>query len=116
MFKIAQNPTYQWPVTVHIPQDGGKFMKATFTAEFRALAQERIDAVIAEARGGDSDADLMSECLIGWSGVADADGTDLPYSDEAKARLLDIPYVRAALATAFFASISGDEARRKNLR
>ncbi len=112
MFKIAQNPSYKWPVAVHIPADGGKFVKATFTAEFRALAQSEMDNVLADIRDGDRDADFAGECLIGWSGVQDADGADLPFSDEAKARLLNIPYVRAAVVAAFFDSITGG--RRKN--
>lgn len=112
MFKIAQNPAYKWPVTVHIPQDGGKFTKATFTAEFLALAQDRIDSVVEGIRDGDRDADFARECLLGWSGVQDADGADLPFSDEAKQKLLNIPYVRSALVAAFFESITGG--RRKN--
>lgn len=114
MFKLSQNTTYRWPVTVHIPQDGGKFVKATFTAEFRALPQNEIDQVITDAREGDRDADLCAECLTGWSGVQDGDGTDLPFSDEAKAKLLNVPYARIALVTAFFESLNGG-ARRKNL-
>lgn len=114
MFKIAQNPTYKWPVTVHIPSDGGKFTKATFTAEFRALAQGEIERVIEQGRGGDMDADLLRECLAGWSGVQDGDGNELAYSEEARATLANIAYVRAAVVTAFLESITGGGARRKN--
>jgi hypothetical protein len=113
MFKISQNTTYKWPVTVHVPQDGGKFTKATFTAEFRALPQSEIDSVLSDLREGDRDADLASSCLSGWANVQDDDGSELPYGDEAKAKLLNIPCVRVALVTAFFESINGG-ARRKN--
>ena len=37
MFKIEQNTSYKWPVTVHIPKDGGRFVKATFSAESHAM-------------------------------------------------------------------------------
>lgn len=114
MFKIAQEKTYKWPVTVHIPADGGKYIKGGFTAEFKALAQDEIDRVARAGRDGDEDADLCGECLVGWSGVQDADGNDLPYSEEAKAKLLNITYVRHALLDAFFESITGGGARRKN--
>jgi len=114
MFKISQKPTYKWPVTVHIPADGGKFTKATFTAEFKALAQTDIDAIIQDGKDGDKNADLCRECLSGWSAVQDDDGSELPYSDEAKARLLDIAYVRHGLLEAFFESITGGGAKRKN--
>lgn len=114
MFKIAQNPSYKWPVSVHVPSDGGKFVKATFTAEFKALAQDEIDGIIRDGREGDRNADLCRECLSGWSSVQDDDGNDLPYSDEAKAKLLNITYVRQALLEAFFESITGGSAKRKN--
>ena len=113
MFKISQNTTYKWPVTVHIPRDGGKFVKGTFTAEFKAMPQNEIDGVLADLRDGHQDADLASACLTGWANVQDDDGSDLPYGDEAKDKLLNVPYVRVALVTAFFESIGGG-ARRKN--
>ncbi len=114
MFKIAQDPTYKWPVNVFIPKDGGKFVKATFTAEFKALPQDEIDGVLTDIRDGRADADFAVECLVGWKGVQDSDGSEMVYSDEAKAKLLNIPYARNAVVTAFFESISGGAARRKN--
>lgn len=114
MFKISQKPTYKWPVTVSIPDDGGKFTKGTFTAEFKALSQDEIDTIIKAGRDGDETSDILHEALIGWSAVQDADGSDLPYSEEAKAKLLRMAYVRFALLDAFFNSINGGGARRKN--
>lgn len=112
MFKIADKNTYRWPVTVHIPQDGGKFTKATFDAEFQALPQNELDQIVRDAVAGDPDASVAARCLCGWKGVQDADDTELPYSDGAKDRLLNITYVRAAVVQAYFESIGG--ARRKN--
>lgn len=114
MFKITQNPTYTWPVTVHVPKDGGKFVKATFTAEFRALEQDEIDRVLQDIRDGDPDTNFAGECLSGWKDVQDDDGSALVFSDDNKAKLLNIPYARNAVVTAFFESISGGAARRKN--
>lgn len=114
MFKIEQNQSYQWPVNVFVPRDGGKFVKATFTAEFKALPQSEIDSILRDVREGTVDADFCIESLVGWKGVQDDDGSDLPFSDEAKAKLLNIPYARHAVVTAFFDSISGGAARRKN--
>lgn len=114
MFKIVQETSYKWPVNVFIPRDGGKFTKATFTAEFKALPQGEIDSLLQDSREGDRDANFSNECLIGWSAVQDADGSELPYSDEAKEKLLQMSYVRNAVVSAFFESISGGAARRKN--
>jgi hypothetical protein len=116
MFKLAQKPTYRWPVEVRFPAEVGKFGKGTFTAEFNTLPQDEIDRIIQAGRDGDVDADVCREALIGWSGVQDEDGSEVPYSDEAKTKLLNIAYVRQAVLDAFFESITGGGARRKNLR
>ncbi len=112
MFKIVQNPTYSWPVTVELPTDGGKTEKATFDAEFKRLTQSRVDEIRqAVERGEMRDADLAREALVGWSGVVDADGA-VPYSEKARDQLLDIPMVSTAIVMALLNSLSG--ARRKN--
>lgn len=114
MFKLTKNPVYTWPVTVSIPQDGGKFLKATFTAEFRGLSQPEIDAAVQAGRDGDTDLELCSQCLLGWKGVQDEDGQEKLFSDAAKAELLAVPYVRNAVVQAFFDSLTGGASRRKN--
>jgi hypothetical protein len=114
MFKIEEPASYTWPVEVFCPRDGGKFVKATFTAEFKTLPQQDIDRIIADLRDGNPDADFATECIAGWNGVQDADGAELAYSDEAKAKLLNIPYVRNGVVTAFFKSLNGGANRRKN--
>ncbi len=109
MFQIASKNTCKWPVTVLVPQDGGKRGKQTFTAEFALLAPERERML----KNGDiADEDFLREVLVGWSGVADADAADLPFSDEAHDKLIAIPYVRAALIEAYFDFVAGG--RRKN--
>lgn len=112
MFKIVQNPTYSWPVTVELPTDGGKTEKATFDAEFRRLTQTRVDEIRqAVERGEMRDSDLAREALVGWSGVVDADG-QVPYSEKARDQLLDIPMVSTAIVMALLGSLNG--AKRKN--
>lgn len=112
MFKITQNATYTWPVTLEFPVDGGKTEKATFDAEFRRLTQSRVDEIRqAVERGEIKDVDLAREALVGWSGVVDSDG-NVPYSESARDKLLDIPMVATAIVMALLGSISG--ARRKN--
>lgn len=114
MFDIQQPDTFTWPVEVWIPRDGGKKVKATFTAEFKALDQDEIDNNLRDLRDGNPDADFATGCLVGWKGLQDG-GTELPFSDEAKVKALRKPYVRNAIVTAFFESISGKSAARKNL-
>jgi len=109
MLKLKTDHSYSWPVVVQIPADGGKFTKATFDATFKVIPQDRIDGIL---RGGNVDAELLREVTEGWKGIQDEDGNDLPYSEEAREKLLSVPYVRAALVEAYLDSLSG--ARRKN--
>lgn len=114
MFKLAQKNTYTWPIKVQIPVDGGKFEPQTFDAEFKRLPQSEINDLLREIQDGVTDTRFVEGVLVGWHGVADADGNELPYSEAAKIMLLDIPYLRSAVVAAFFDSFSGGAARRKN--
>lgn len=104
MFQIASKNTCKWPVNVQVPQDGGKRAKQTFTAEFMLLPPERQHAL---KNGSIPDEEFLCDVVVGWSGVNDADGADLPFSDEARDKLIAIPYVRAALIEAYFDFVAG---------
>jgi hypothetical protein len=109
MFKISQKPTYSWPVTVNLPVDGGKFEKQTFDAEFKRLTQSQIKAHL-EANA--SDFDFGKDVLVGWKGVTDDSGAEVPFSESSRDQLLEIPAVSSAVTVAFYESIAG--AKRKN--
>ena len=108
MFKLAEKKTLTWPVTVNIPQDGGKTTKATFTGEFEVLDQDEMFEVTAE--GGD----MLERALVGWKGYTDHEGSEIPFSDEARKKLFVINYVRVALFTAYGEINNGRAAARKN--
>lgn len=112
-FVLKQSETYSWPVTVEIPIDGGRHDRHTFDAEFKRLPQHRNNAIVDEARDGKiTDQDLCDEILIGWTGIKDEDGKDVPFSDKLKEQLLDVPGVAAAIVLAYINSLQG--AKRKN--
>jgi hypothetical protein len=124
-FTLKQSGSYLWPVTIEVPTDGGRHQKETFDAELKRLPQSRIieiqDAVqkrlSAIQRDEDTDSmitdqEIASEILVGWAGVNDGDGEAIPFSEKAKAELLDVPTVTAAIVTAYFSSLQG--AKRKN--
>lgn len=113
MFSIAKTVNdFTWPVSVHLPVDGGRFEKQAFTATFRRISQSRITEIVEAVQAGSTtDVKLASEVLVGWAGVTDGE-TDLEYTEAHKAQLLDIPAVAAAVVRAFLDSITG--APRKN--
>lgn len=112
MFKIQKATSFQWPVQVNVPRDGGGFATHEFTAEYKMLEQSKIDLALEKFKNEDSD--MLKEIVIGWNGVQDSDGNVLPYSDENRDTLLEIPYVRTALMKGFFEAVSGNKVKKGN--
>lgn len=111
MFKLKQTATFLWPVTVHIP-NAGKFDKHTFDAEFKRLSMDELKA-LGEREADGEGVDACRQILLGWKGVVDDDGNDVPFSESALEQLLSIPAVRLAVLQAFREATNGG-ARRKN--
>ncbi len=112
-FVLSQSESYTWPVTVEFPVDGGRFDKQTFDAQFKRLPQQRIREIWDQIQLGDiNDDELCDQVVIGWSGINDAKGEAVPYSEKAKADLLNVPLVAAAIVTAWLDSLS--KGKRKN--
>ncbi len=110
MFKLAQVRKIEWPVDVHIPQDGGKVQKQRFTGVFEILPTPEYQGV------ADSGDDVLERVLVGWGADLKNEAGDAPleFDDENKAVLLKIPYVRVALLRAYMQAQTGQEAARKN--
>ena len=123
-FILKQSSSYSWPVTIRMPADGGKREKQSFEAEFKRLPQSRIAEIQAMAQklvkaaeageqlDGISDVSVADEVLVGWSGILDEDGEEVPYSETNKAILLEVPLMAASLVQAYFASLTDE--KRKN--
>jgi predicted RNA-binding protein with EMAP domain len=123
-FVLKQKPTYTWPVPLIIPTDGGRREKHTFDGEFRRLPQARVDEYIRMARAMErsryseaeaeeiNDSDAARELLAGWTGIVDDDGKEVPFSESALDKLLEIPTVASQIVRAWFDSI--EVAKRKN--
>ena len=124
-FVLSQSQSYSWPVVLRLPADGGKREKSTFDAVFKRLPQSRINEIqqLVQQRlkaaehnedldNGVTDQSIADELLVGWTGVVDADGDEVPFTEAAKAQLLDVPMVAGALIGAYFESLV--EQKRKN--
>jgi hypothetical protein len=118
-FVLKKSATYEWPVVLRLPIDGGRHEKQTFDARFNRLAQTRIneiqDLFRAKQRGDDeidlTDQSVADEVLAGWSNVQDEDGEDVPFTAASKAELLNIPAVASAIVVAYFESVTGNKAK-----
>lgn len=120
MFKLKQKKSYFWPVTVYLPEDGGVFSKHTFDAEFRRLEMGELNELSAKNDGFSMDdedhgADACRSVLIGWKGVTDDEGVEIPFSETSCDELLKNPHARVGILEAFRESINTRTgARRKN--
>jgi hypothetical protein len=112
-FRIQLPPTYEAEVTVAYPVEGGRVHKAKFFAVFRRLAQAELEALMADVAAKTvTDRDVLGRVLVGWRGVEDEDGRELPFNDATRDQLLALHPAQPSIARAFFESISG--AREKN--
>lgn len=112
-FILSQKASYTWPVKYDAPRDGGKYDRHEFMAEFKRLPQSRLDEIQKQAKDNAvNDGEFLDEILLGWSGIKDEQGEDVPFNEAARRIVLDLPGMRAAIVLAFFGSLEG--APRKN--
>jgi hypothetical protein len=109
MFKLAQIRKIEWPVDVHISQDGGKVQKQRFTAQFEILNQDDYEARV-------NDGSLLERVLVGWGADLKGEAGDAPleFNEENKASLLNLSHARAGILRAYMQAAIGQEAARKN--
>ena len=100
MFRIALEPAYTIPVEVDLP---GQHPKPSFEATFRRLSKTEYRVLM---DSGKSPADIAREVLVGWRGVVDSEGREIPFSNEALDELLDILPVADSVFLAFIASVN----------
>lgn len=114
-FVLHVSPTYEWPIQIEIPTDGGKHSKFTFDGVFARLPQSRLKEISKLIEKGEIDDEALArEVLVGWpeGAIKDKDGDDVPFSDSAMDKLMEISKAASAVVTAFYASLDG--AKRKN--
>jgi hypothetical protein len=103
MFKIVETPEFTHTVRVMVPTDGGH-AEQTFRARFRVLRTSEVEAF--ETDSIDGLLDMLRAVFVGAEDLVDAEGNALPWSDAVRDALLDLPYVRAALARTYWDAIT----------
>src|SRR6059058_3658975 len=110
MFVLKKGNEYTWPVSFETPSDGGKFDRHSFDCVFRRIPQSKIKEMVSNT--GMNDAEFVREVLVGWKGIKDEQGQEIPFSELSLEEILDVPGLSGAIATAYLESIAG--AKRKN--
>jgi hypothetical protein len=107
MFVLSQKGSYSWPVKIEVPASGGKHDKQSFDAEFKRLPQSRIQELYAGE--GTSDKKFVSEVLVGWKGIQDEKGEEVPFSQEALEHLMEVPQMAKNIVFSYMESIAGSK-------
>ena len=109
----SQSPSYRWPVVVEFPVDGGKFDKETFDAEFKRLPQDQLREIGDRIEAGTiTDLELLDKVLVGWSGIFDEAGDEVPFSETSADEILNVALVASAIVAAWLESLA--KGKRKN--
>ncbi|MFZ9848938.1 MAG: hypothetical protein ACO3FA_00820 [Vulcanococcus sp.] len=124
-FVLQQSPSFTWPITIRERQDGGRYRTHTFDAVFRRLPQSRQEEIQLAYQRLKSEVardlvidtlptrQIAAEILVGWSGIFEEDGTtQVPYSEDVKAQLLEVEGVADVLVSTYIES--GEKAKAKN--
>jgi hypothetical protein len=127
VFCIKQSDTFKWPVEFEMASaaEAGKFQKHAFEGVFKRLTDARskellqlADKAEAEEITGDKQApgakDFIRMVLVGWSGVTDESGQDVPFSETMLDRVMEYPQARWGIMYAFRKAHENQAARRKN--
>ncbi|MEN9671434.1 MAG: hypothetical protein RL018_1711 [Pseudomonadota bacterium] len=124
MFKLANNESFTYPVTVEVNSNGGAIRKDKFTATFKRLGTSEVttwvDRLVEAGRQGldslfQTQRELAQEVVINWQDVVGDDGAPVTFSPERLAEALEIHPVPSSIANAWMEAVSGG-AKTKNLR
>jgi len=103
-FKKAENPRFASKVEVPVPNDKGGHDRQTFVAYFKRTDTDEL-VRLSEQRM--SDAELVTDRLVGWD-MTDADtGEAVPFSPEMLKALLKIQPSPKYIAAAFWRDVMG---------
>lgn len=110
-YVLTRRTTFTMQVTVSEPGNSadGSIDEFRFVAEFKRYDGDQIEALLKENKPVRA---ALQDLLVGWSGLHDENGRELPFNDSYRDALLKIPPAVVGLWTAFLQGSSG--AARKN--
>lgn len=113
---------YHWPVTIEFPvgvDDNGEpqWAERRVVCTFNLLSKSEVNEILnTQLSDEDADLSLLKRIFAGWKDgqVKDETGQVLPPTKENIDRFLKLPFVQRPVILAYFASLGGQKARRKN--
>lgn len=96
----------EWPATVELPADGGKVTKEKITVDLLILDTEENVKLM---RG---DEDVLKKTIRGWSGIGDAGGNAVEFSDDNLTKLIKNQFFVIAVLRAYQQASNGQAAEK----
>jgi hypothetical protein len=110
-FRLVVSNTISVPVAGRLPDASGRAVPFSFTLTARRLpATELLSAIESNDR---TVPEFLDSVMLGWSGVQDDDGVELPFSASALNSLLDIVGM-AGLVLKAYIEACGAKGKEKN--
>ncbi|MBX3588852.1 MAG: hypothetical protein KF796_19645 [Ramlibacter sp.] len=101
-FKLAVLPFFWQAVHVELIGDMGEKIKGEFKAKFRRPTQEEAEQLIQKVSTGQmKDQAVVDNWLIGWDGLEDESGAQMPFTPDNMAKVFDVLGMRAATVQTF---------------
>ena len=122
-FKLVEQHSYWWPVTVSVPhpERPGKFDTQKFDVKFKALPKSETDTMRDDFNKLESEEDrlkhqddVLHRVCCDWRGVEGDDGSEVEFTDDNFAKAMEWSWFRTGLYLALAASLAGDQARKGN--
>jgi len=113
---------YKWPIKFDIPVGVDKKGNPEFATQhmiclFKMLPKSEVQEILqGDFSDEEADKSLVNTIFAGWPDgqVKDEYGKELPDNAENIKRFLDLPFVHKPIVMAYFASLGGQKAQRKN--
>jgi hypothetical protein len=112
MFKLAQSPEFWARVTFDLQTDDGKRVPGAFDLRFKRMSVTALRELSEQQRdSGADDRAFLREIVTDWRGVADEDGSEVPFTKDGLDGLFERGLSPAILA-AFYRALP--KAKEKN--
>lgn len=123
-FVLDQSATFSWPIVIRELQDGGRYRTHNFDIIYNRLPQSRIEEIqisyqrIKSMAARDLEIDelptraIAAELVAGWQGITDPSGESIPFSEDAKSKLLDVASLADVIVATYIQAI--ERAKEKN--
>nr|BAR26504.1 unnamed protein product [uncultured Mediterranean phage uvMED] len=105
--------TFEWKIKIPIPNKN-KRDTHVFNGVFRRITQDRFNELqTLQEQEGLKNEDIVREIMVGWSGMQDKEGNELPFTSSNLNKLLNVFGLAAYIIKAFTEAYTGG-LQRKN--